>query len=210
MSEIPGHPRRGDGVWINRRVAKKVHSLGIRYTREELEMLERVQANRGREVWDGGKAWQGSPRRSDHALGRLNGSCRGYLSAQTVAAGTVPKGSRPGEFARWEFPRFTTGFRFLPGTRLSPSVGAGGAPIFDDANFGYRRGRSDPRMPAQGVEKRFRRGRSEIVDGDLKDFSGRWNHEKLLTSWPADSGRPSVSLDAGQCSRQEVMQRAGV
>src|SRR6267142_268809 len=61
-------------------------------------------------------------------------------------------------------------------------------PVFDDANFGYRRGRST-QDAMRKVWKEIQSGREWIVDGDLKDFFGSVEHEKLLTlvaQWIAD------------------------
>ena len=52
-------------------------------------------------------------------------------------------------------------------------------PVFDDANYGYRRGRS-----AHGALRKIWReldeGREWVVDADLADFFGSVDHEKLL------------------------------
>ena len=53
-------------------------------------------------------------------------------------------------------------------------------PIFDDANFGYRRGRST-KDALRKVWKEIEAGGEWIVDADLKDFFGSVSHEKLLT-----------------------------
>jgi group II intron reverse transcriptase/maturase len=53
-------------------------------------------------------------------------------------------------------------------------------PVFDDANFGYRRGRSTADA-LRKVWKEIRAGAEWIVDADLKDFFGSVDHEKLLT-----------------------------
>jgi len=53
-------------------------------------------------------------------------------------------------------------------------------PIFDDANFGYRRGRST-KDALRKVWKEIGAGAGWIVDADLKDFFGSVSHEKLLT-----------------------------
>jgi len=53
-------------------------------------------------------------------------------------------------------------------------------PVFDEANFGYRRGRST-KDAMRKVWKEIQSGRAWIVDADLKDFFGSADHEKLLT-----------------------------
>jgi len=53
-------------------------------------------------------------------------------------------------------------------------------PIFDDASFGYRRGRS-PKDALRKIWKEIQSGSEWIVDADLRDFFGSVDHEKLLT-----------------------------
>jgi group II intron reverse transcriptase/maturase len=53
-------------------------------------------------------------------------------------------------------------------------------PVLDEANFGYRRGRST-KDAMRKVWKEIQGGREWIVDADLKDFFGSVVHEKLLT-----------------------------
>jgi len=53
-------------------------------------------------------------------------------------------------------------------------------PVFDEANFGYRRGRST-KDALRKVWKEIQSGSEWIVDADLKDFFGSVDHEKLLT-----------------------------
>src|SRR5205085_7449739 len=53
-------------------------------------------------------------------------------------------------------------------------------PVFDEANFGYRRGRST-KDAMRKVWQEIQSGREWIVDADLKDFFGSVDHEKLLT-----------------------------
>jgi RNA-directed DNA polymerase len=52
-------------------------------------------------------------------------------------------------------------------------------PVFDEANFGYRRGRST-KDALRKVWKEIKTGREWIVDADLKDFFGSVDHQKLL------------------------------
>jgi RNA-directed DNA polymerase len=52
--------------------------------------------------------------------------------------------------------------------------------VFDEANFGYRRGRST-KDALRKVWKEIQEERQWIVDADLKDFFGSVDHEKLLT-----------------------------
>ena len=53
-------------------------------------------------------------------------------------------------------------------------------PIFDDASFGYRRGRST-KDALRKIWKEIKGGSEWIVDVDLRNFFGSVDHEKLLT-----------------------------
>ncbi len=52
-------------------------------------------------------------------------------------------------------------------------------PVFDEANFGYRKGRS-PKDALRKVWEEIKAGREWIVDADLKDFFGSVDHQKLM------------------------------
>src|SRR3989442_15111096 len=53
-------------------------------------------------------------------------------------------------------------------------------PVFDDASFGYRRGRST-KDALRKIWKGIQSGSEWIVDADLRDFFGLVDIEKLLT-----------------------------
>src|SRR5260370_41410941 len=53
-------------------------------------------------------------------------------------------------------------------------------PVFEEANFGYRRGRST-KDALRKAWKEIQRGREWIVVADLKGFFGSVDHAKLLT-----------------------------
>src|SRR5260370_4284008 len=53
-------------------------------------------------------------------------------------------------------------------------------PVFDEAKYGYRQGRST-KDALRKVWKEIDSGSEWIVDADLKDFFGSVDHEKLLT-----------------------------
>jgi RNA-directed DNA polymerase len=77
-------------------------------------------------------------------------------------------------------------------------------PVFDEANFGYRRGRST-KDALRKVWREIHSGREWIVDADLKDFFGSVEHEKLLTliAQQVADGRVlrliQAVLEAGSC-----------
>ena len=54
-------------------------------------------------------------------------------------------------------------------------------PVFDEANFGYRRGRSTKDALRKVWKEIQEEGREWIVDADLRDFFGSVDHEILLT-----------------------------
>jgi retron-type reverse transcriptase len=60
--------------------------------------------------------------------------------------------------------------------RLEPIFEA----VFDEANFGYRVGRS-PKDALRKVWKEIEAGNEWIVDADLRDFFGSADHGKLMT-----------------------------
>ena len=94
--------------------------------------------------------------------------------------------------ARWAYQRCTTVYvnkRCCNGWSRSfgedaqngaPSGPLRFEPVYDEANFGYRRGRSTKDALAK-VWREIKGGSEWIVDADLKDFFGSVEHEKLLT-----------------------------
>jgi RNA-directed DNA polymerase len=180
MSEIPVHfrPRRLVD-WINPTGAKKVHSLVDKvYKQKNLEIAwERVQANRGSGGVDG-QSLEGFAAQVDRQLGRLQRELQeDTYQPQPVRQVQIPKAGKPGEFRTLGIPTiYDRVCQQALLNRLEPVF----EPIFDDANFGYRRGRST-KDAMRKVWKEIQSGQEWIVDGDLKDFFGSVDHEKLLT-----------------------------
>ena len=180
MDERPvqARPRRL-ADWINPTGEKKVHSLIDKVYRQEnlLTAWERVKENGGsggvdRQSVAGFKAQQ------DQQLGRLREELRddGYRP-QPVRQVPIPKAGKPGEYRTLGIP--TVYDRVCQQAllqRLEPIF----EPVFDEANFGYRRGRSTKDALAK-VWREIEGGSEWIVDADLKDFFGSVEHEKLLT-----------------------------
>lgn len=180
MSEIPVHSRpRRLADWINPAGAKKVHSLIDKvYKRKNLEMAwETVKANRGSGGVDG-QNLDGFAAQLDQQLNRLQSELReDVYRPQPVRQVQIPKAGKPGEFRTLGIPTiYDRVCQQALLNRLEPIF----EPVFDEANFGYRRGRST-KDAMRKVWKEITGGREWIVDADLKDFFGSVEHEKLLT-----------------------------
>ncbi len=181
MSEIPVHSRpRRLADWLNPTGARKVHSLIDKvYQRKNLEMAwERVKANRGSGGVDG-QSLEAFAGQLEQQLERLQQELKeDVYQPQPVRQAPIPKaGGKPGEQRILGVP--TIRDRVCQQAllnRLEPIF----EPVFDDANFGYRRGRST-KDAMRKVWKEIQSGREWIVDADLKDFFGSLDHEKLLT-----------------------------
>ena len=179
MSEIPVHSRpRRLADWINPTGAKKVHSLIDKvYKRKNLEMAwERVRPTGVAEEWMG-RVWRPCAQ-LDQQLDRLQKELKEETyQPQPVRQVQIPKAGKPGEFRMLGIPTiYDRVCQQALLNRLEPIF----EPVFDDANFGYRRGRST-KDAMRKVWKEIESGREWIVDADLKDFFGSVDHEKLLT-----------------------------
>src|SRR5215471_16618245 len=180
MSEIPVHPRPRRLVdWINPTGARKVHSLIDKvYQRKNLEMAwEMVKANRGSGGVDG-QNLDGFAAQLDQQLDRLQGELKeDVYRPQPVRQVQIPKAGKPGEFRTLGIPTiYDRVCQQALLNRLEPIF----EPVFDEANFGYRRGRST-KDALRKVWKEIKSGREWIVDADLKDFFGSVDQAKLLT-----------------------------
>src|SRR5215468_2575575 len=181
MSEIPVHSRpRRLADWLNPTDARKVHSLIDKvYQRKNLELAwERVRANRGSGGVDG-QSLEAYGAQLDEQLERLHSELKeDAYQPQPVRQASIPKaGGKLGEQRILGVP--TVRDRVCQQAllnRLEPIF----EPVFDDANFGYRLGRST-RDAMRKVWREIQSGREWIVDADLKDFFGSLDQEKLLT-----------------------------
>ncbi len=179
MSEIPVHPHpRRLADWINPTGAKKVHSLIDKvYQRKNLEMAwDRVRANRGSGGVDGQSVSEFAEQ-VEQQLDRLQRELaeRTY-QPQPVRQVRIPKAGKPGEYRMLGIPAiYDRVCQQALLNRLEPIF----EPVFDEANFGYRRGRST-QDAMRKVWKEIKSGREWIVDADLRDFFGSVDHDKLL------------------------------
>jgi group II intron reverse transcriptase/maturase len=180
MSETPVHRRpRRLANWINPTDAKKVHSLIDKvYKRKNLKMAwEKVKANRGSGGVDG-QTLKAFGEQLDPQLDRLQSELTEQTyKPQPVRQVPIPKAGKPGEVRTLGVPTiYDRVCQQALLNRLEPIF----EPIFDEANFGYRRGRST-KGAMRKVWKEIQSGREWIVDADLKDFFGSVDHAKLLT-----------------------------
>jgi RNA-directed DNA polymerase len=181
VSEIPVHSRpRRLADWLNLTGARKVHSLIDKvYQRKNLELAwERVKANRGSGGVDG-QSLEAYGAQLDEQLEQLHHELKeDAYQPQPVRQAPIPKvGGKPGEQRMLGVP--TVRDRVCQQALLN-RLESIFEPVFDDANFGYRRGRST-RDAMRKVWREIQSGREWIVDADLKDFFGSIDHEKLLT-----------------------------
>jgi len=165
--------------WINPTGAQKVHSLIDKvYKQKNLEMAwESVNANRGGGGVDG-QSLSGFAEQLDQQLNRLQRELQeDSYQPQPVRQVQIPKAGKPGEYRTLGIPTiYDRVCQQALLNRLEPIF----EPVFDEANFGYRRGRST-KDALRKVWKEIQGGSEWIVDADLKDFFGSVDHEKLLT-----------------------------
>jgi RNA-directed DNA polymerase len=148
------------------------------YKRKNLEMAwEKVKANRGSGGVDG-QSLEAFAAQVDRQLDRLQGELKeDVYQPQPVRQVQIPKAGKPGEFRTLGIPTiYDRVCQQALLNRLEPIF----EPVFDEANFGYRRGLST-KDAMRKVWKEIDGGQEWIVDGDLKDFFGSVDHEKLLT-----------------------------
>jgi RNA-directed DNA polymerase len=165
--------------WINLTGAKKVHSLIDKvYKRKNLEMAwEKVKENRGSGGVDG-QNLQAFEVQLGPQLDRLQRELKeDTYQPLPVRQHPIPKRDKPGEYRVLGIPAiYDRVCQQALLNRLDPIF----EPIFDDASFGYRRGRST-KDALRKIWKEIQSGSEWIVDADLRDFFGSVDHEKLLT-----------------------------
>jgi len=165
--------------WINLTGAKKVHSLIDKvYKRKNLEMAwEKVKANRGSGGVDG-QNLEALEAQLGQQLDRLHRELKeNTYQPLPVRQHPIQKRDKPGEYRMLGIPAiYDRVCQQALLNRLEPIF----EPIFDDASFGYRRGRST-KDALRKLWKEIQGGSEWIVDADLRDFFGSADHEKLLT-----------------------------
>jgi retron-type reverse transcriptase len=162
MGEMPvhSHPSRLSD-WLVTAEAKKVHSLIDKvYQRKNLEIAgERVKANRGSGGIDG-MSIKVFGERADQHLERLHEERRDQTyRTQPLPQVTIPKVGKPGENRQLGIPSiYDRVCQQALVNRLEPIFEL----TFDEANFGYRSGRS-ARIALRRVWKEIKSGREWTV-----------------------------------------------
>jgi group II intron reverse transcriptase/maturase len=125
-----------------------------------------------------GQSLSGFAEQLDQQLNRLQSELQGdSYQPQPVRQVRIPKAGKPGEYRTLGIPTiYDRVCQQALLNRLEPIFEL----VFDEASFGYRRGRST-KDALRKVWKEIQGGSEWIVDADLKDFFGSVDHEKLLT-----------------------------
>lgn len=165
--------------WLKPTDSKKVHSLVDKvYQRKNLELAwGRVRENRGAGGIDG-QSLKEFEEQLDEQLDRLHEELKSdSYRPLPVRQRWIPKLGQPGKFRPLGIPTiYDRVCQQALLNRLEPIF----EPAFDDASFGYRRGRS-AKDALRKIWRELQEGREWIVDADLKDFFGSVDHDKLVT-----------------------------
>jgi len=180
LSERPVRHRPRKLVdWINPAGGGKVHSLVDKvYKKKNLNLAwGRVKANRGAGGIDG-ENLESFEAHLKERLERLHEELRtDTYKPQPVRQVMIPKPGKPGELRPLGIPViYDRVCQQALVNRLEPIF----EPEFDDASFGYRRGRS-AKDALRKIWKELEVGNEWIVDADLKNFFGTVDHRKLMT-----------------------------
>ena len=158
---------------------RKVHSLVDKvYKWKNLELAwKRVKRNKGAGGIDGQTVDEFEERLDEH-LDRLHEELKNDdYRPLPVRQKLIPKAGQPGKFRPLGIPAiYDRVCQQALQNRLEPIF----EPVFDDANFGYRPGRS-AKDALRKIWKEIVAGYEWIVDADLSNFFGTVDHEKLLT-----------------------------
>ncbi len=164
--------------WINPTGERKVHSLVDKvYKRKNLFLAwEKVKANGGGGGVDGVSLKEFEEKLDEH-LDRLHEELKtDTYRPQPVRQHLIPKAGQPGKFRALGIPAiYDRVCQQALLNRLEPIF----EPVFDEANFGYRKGRSAKDALGK-VWKEIQGGSEWIVDADLKDFFGSVDQGKLM------------------------------
>jgi len=180
MRERPRSDRpRRLADWLNPADEKKVHSLVDKvYKRKNLVLAwEKVKRNGGAGGVDGQSLEEFEETLDEH-LDRLHEELKSDVyKPLPVREHRIPKAGQPGKTRKLGIPTiYDRVCQQALLNRLVPIFD----PVFDDASFGYRKGRST-KDALRKIWRELEEGNEWVVDADLKDFFGSVDHEKLLT-----------------------------
>jgi len=175
---IGDRPRRL-ADWLNPTGTKKVHSLVDKvYKLKNLELAwAKVRRNRGAAGIDK-QTIEAFEEDRERLLQRLHDELREQrYQPQPVKQHLIPKRGQPGKQRKLGIPTvYDRVCQQALLNRLEPIF----EPVFDDANFGYRPGRST-KGALRKVWRELEQGCEWVVDADLRDFFGTADHQKLIT-----------------------------
>ena len=164
--------------WLKLTGARKVHSLVEKiYKMKNLELAwEKVGQNKGAGGIDG-ESIEVFEEQAAENLRRLHEELKSDVyQPQPVRQKEIPKPEEPGKYRTLGIPTIYDGVcQQALLNRLGPIFES----IFDEANFGYRNGRS-AKDALRKVWKELQEGYEWIVDADLRDFFGSVEHKKLM------------------------------
>lgn len=180
FSERPrSHSPRRLAEWLNPTGERKVHSLVDKvYKRKNWELAwSKVKSNAGAAGIDG-QSIEAFEAQLNEQLDRLHAELRdGTYQPLPVRQRLIPKAGQPDKYRPLGIPSiYDRVCQQALLNRLEPIF----EPVFDDASFGYRRGRST-KDALRKVWGEIAEGSEWIVDADLKNFFGLVDHDKLLT-----------------------------
>jgi group II intron reverse transcriptase/maturase len=148
------------------------------YKRKNLELAwKRVKRNKGAGGIDGQTLAEFEEQLDVH-LDRLHEELKNdAYRPLPVRRKLIPKAGQPGKYRPLGIPAiYDRVCQQALKNRLEPIF----EPLFDDASFGYRLGRST-KDALRKIWQEIEEGYEWIVDADLSDFFGSADHEKLLT-----------------------------
>lgn len=163
---------------LNPTGARKVHSLVDKiYKKKNLEMAwKKVRENKGCGGIDG-QSIEEFEKDAEKHLDQLHDELRsGKYQPKPVLQHLIPKVGQPGKFRKLGIPRI---FDRVCQQAILNRLEAIFEPVFDEASFGYRRGRST-KDALKKVWKEIEGGSEWIVDADLENFFGSADHEKIM------------------------------
>lgn len=164
--------------WLNPTGEKKIHSLVDKvYKLKNLELAwKKVRRNRGAGGVDG-QSIEEFESDLEGKLIQLHDELRAQqYQPQPVKRQLIPKSGQPGKFRPLGIPTvYDRVCQQAILNRLEPIF----EPVFDEASFGYRRGRST-KDAMRKIWRELEQGNEWVVDADLKDFFGSADHSNLM------------------------------